>query len=360
MGLESSLNSCLKHPGLNIWVITHSQIASRKHDFYLLDMKILGIESSCDETAAAVYAEGKMLSNIIASQAVHEQFGGVVPELASRAHHKTIWKTVQQSLQEAETDMEDIDVVAVAKGPGLMGSLLVGLSFAKGLALSYNKPLIGVNHIDAHMYANFIELEETYPFVALIVSGGHTRLVHVTGLFEHNVLGETRDDAAGEAFDKIGKILGLPYPAGPVLDQKSQTGNSGFADFPRGMINKGLDFSFSGLKTSVLYYVQDKGDKFVKENLNHICASVSAAITDVLVSKTRKALRKTGVKTVMVAGGVSANSMLREKMNTLAEKESLSLMIPSIQYCTDNAAMIAITGYLKARNGEYDNLGLKP
>lgn len=323
-------------------------------------MNILGIESSCDETAAAVYADGKIVSNVIASQAIHEQFGGVVPELASRAHHKTIWKTVDQALNEAGLEITAIDAIAVASGPGLMGSLLVGLSFAKGLALSHHKPLVGVNHIDAHMYANFIEHEETYPFLALVVSGGHTRMVHGTGPFEQTVLGQTRDDAAGEAFDKIGKLLGLPYPAGPVMDQKSKLGNRGFVEFPRSMINKGLDFSFSGLKTSVLYYVREKGEEFVKEHLNDICASVSAAITDVLIAKTRRGVKKTGVKTVLVAGGVSANSMLRAKMNRLAKEENLTVMIPSIQYCTDNAAMIAITGYLKARNREFDDLSLKP
>lgn len=323
-------------------------------------MNILGIETSCDETAASVLCEGEIHSNVIASQAVHEAFGGVVPELASRAHHKTIWKTVKQSLDEAAVQMEAIDAIAVTQGPGLMGSLLVGLSFAKGLALSYNKPLIGVNHIDAHMYANFIEHDEVYPFVALIVSGGHTRLVYVNKIFNHKLLGDTRDDAAGEAFDKIGKILGLPYPAGPVVDKLAKEGNPAFHDFPRSMIKKGLDFSFSGLKTSVLYYTQEKGDAFVQENLNNICASASAAITDVLAAKLKRAVIKTGVKHVMLAGGVSANSMLRSKINSLSKKMGLHVMIPSIYYCTDNAAMIAKTGELMAREGLYDSLEIKP
>ena len=323
-------------------------------------MNILGIETSCDETAASVLCEGVIHSNVIASQAVHEAFGGVVPELASRAHHKTIWKTVKQSLDEAAVQMEAIDAIAVTQGPGLMGSLLVGLSFAKGLALSYNKPLIGVNHIDAHMYANFIEHDEVYPFVALIVSGGHTRLVYVNKIFNHKLLGDTRDDAAGEAFDKIGKILGLPYPAGPVVDKLAKEGNPAFHDFPRSMIKKGLDFSFSGLKTSVLYYTQEKGDAFVQENLNNICASASAAITDVLAAKLKRAVIKTGVKHVMLAGGVSANSMLRSKINSLSKKMGLHVMIPSIYYCTDNAAMIAKTGELMAREGLYDSLEIKP
>jgi N6-L-threonylcarbamoyladenine synthase len=323
-------------------------------------MTVLGIESSCDETAAAVWSDGSILSNIIASQTIHEQFGGVVPELASRAHHKTIWKTVDQALQEADISLDQVDSIAVAQGPGLIGSLLVGLSFAKGLSISYDLPIIGVNHIDAHMYANFIDHEEIYPFVALIVSGGHTRLVHVDGIFSHNVLGKTRDDAAGEAFDKIGKLLHLDYPAGPIIDRLSKKGDPNFHDFPRSMINKGLDFSFSGLKTSVLYYTQEKGEEFVRNNLNDICASVSAAITDVLQVKLKRAIKKTGVKNVMVAGGVSANSMLREKIEQMALKKRLNLMIPSIQYCTDNAAMIAITGALKAREERYDDLQIKP
>lgn len=323
-------------------------------------MKVLGIESSCDETAAAVYANGKILSNIIASQAVHEQFGGVVPELASRAHHKTIWKTVDQALHKAAISAEELDAIAVAQGPGLIGSLLVGLSFAKGMALSYNKPIIGVNHIDAHLYANFIEHEEVYPFLGLIVSGGHTRLVYVDKPFNHVILGETRDDAAGEAFDKIGKLLGLPYPAGPQMDKLSQTGNPTFHDFPRSMIKKGLDFSFSGLKTSVLYFTQEKGQQFVQDNLNDICASVSAAITDVLTVKLKRAIKENPVNHIMLAGGVSANSMLRKKVKKMADEKGLNLMIPSIEYCTDNGAMIAITGAIKARIGQYDGLDLKP
>lgn len=323
-------------------------------------MNILGIESSCDETAAAVLSGGKMLSNIIASQTVHEQFGGVVPELASRAHNKTIWATVEQALETSGLKMVDIDAIAVAKGPGLMGSLLVGLGFAKGLSLSWGKPLIGVNHIDAHMYANFIEHEEVFPFLALIVSGGHTRLVHVTEPFEHHLLGKTRDDAAGEAFDKIGKMLKLPYPGGPQVDKLSKTGDPDFADFPRAMANKGLDFSFSGLKTSVLYYLQDRDDEFIQEHLEDLCASVSAAISDVLVIKLRRAVRKTGVGQVMVAGGVSANSMLRDKVRKMAGQEGVNLMIPSMEYCTDNAAMIAKAGEMKARLGQFDGMELKP
>lgn len=323
-------------------------------------MKILGIESSCDETAASVYENGKILSNIIATQSIHEQFGGVVPELASRAHNKTIWGTVEQALNEADYDPEDLDAIAVTQGPGLLGSLLVGLSFAKGMALSYDIPLIGVNHIDAHLYANFIEHEEIYPFIGLIVSGGHTRIVYVNEALNHEVLGDTRDDAAGEAFDKIGKLLGLPYPAGPEMDKLSKSGDPEFHQFPRSMINKGLDFSFSGLKTSVLYYVEEKSSEYIEENKPHICASVSAAITDVLITKVRRAVRKKGVKHVLFAGGVSANSMLRQKAVKLAREADLNLMIPSLQYCTDNAAMIAITGAIMARSGKFSDLSMKP
>jgi N6-L-threonylcarbamoyladenine synthase len=323
-------------------------------------MTILGIESSCDETAAAVYDGRRMLSNVIASQSVHQKFGGVVPELASRAHHKTISGTVEQSLAESGMELEEIDTVAVTQGPGLMGSLLVGLCFAKGLALANSKPIIGVNHIDAHMYANFIDHQPEYPFVCLTVSGGHTRLVYVTKPFEQVVLGKTRDDAAGEAFDKIGKILGLPYPGGPEVDKLAQKGDPGFQNFPKSMLNEGFEFSFSGLKTSLLYYAREKGDEFIQKNLKDICASVSEAITEVLVIKMGRAVRETGVKTMMLAGGVSANSMLRIKARKLSEELNVELLIPRMEYCTDNAAMVAITGYMKAERGEFDGMDLKP
>lgn len=324
-------------------------------------MIILGIESSCDETAASIYnSSSGILSNVIASQSIHTKFGGVVPELASRAHHKTIHVTVQQALDEAHTSSNEVDAIAVTQGPGLLGSLLVGLCFAKGLAISAGKPLVGVNHIDAHMYANFIDHQPEYSFLSLIVSGGHTQLVYVKEPFHHQIMGKTRDDAAGEAFDKTGKILGLPYPAGPEMDQLAKKGDPGFYDFPRGMINEGFDFSFSGLKTSVLYYVQERGDEFVKENLNDICASISAAITDVLVAKLKRAAKKTGVKSILLAGGVSANSMLREKTEEMAKSMNLKLYTPRIEYCTDNAAMIAMTGYLRAERNEFDDLAMKP
>lgn len=325
-------------------------------------MNILGIESSCDETAAAVYTDDGLKSNIIASQAIHEQYGGVVPELASRAHHKTIWRTVQQALAEAGMSLEEIEAVAVTQGPGLMGSLLVGLCFAKGLCLSRNIPLIGVNHMDAHIYANFIDETPEFPFVDLTVSGGHTQLVYVKNVFEHKLLGQTRDDAAGEAFDKIGKILGLPYPAGPEIDKRSREGDPRFHDFPQAMLDHDFEFSFSGLKTSVKYFLEGQEDRehFLDEHLNDICASVSHAITEVLIKKLRNAIAYAGVDTVVLSGGVSANSMLRSKASELAKEMNCSLYIPKLAYCTDNAAMIAVTGYMMAERKQFSDMNLRP
>lgn len=323
-------------------------------------MNILGIESSCDDTSAAVLTPEGVKSNVIASQSIHLKFGGVVPELASRAHQKTISQTVEQALEEASTKLDEIDAIAVTQGPGLMGSLLVGLCFAKGLALSNRIPLVGVNHMDAHIYANFIDHTPEFPFVCLTVSGGHTQLVYIKSPFEHEILGKTRDDAAGEAFDKIGKILGLSYPAGPVMDKLAKDGNPKFHKFPQALANEGLDFSFSGLKTSALYYTQDKDEQWVQDHLDDICASVSEAITGVLIKKLKRAVKKTDAKTIALAGGVSANSMLREKAQDLAEEMGLELFSPKMSYCTDNAAMIAITGRMKAELGEFDELNIKP
>lgn len=323
-------------------------------------MNILGIESSCDDTSASVLTDEGVLSNVIASQAIHIKFGGVVPELASRAHQTTISQTVDQALKESGISIDQIDVIAVTQGPGLMGSLLVGLCFAKGLSLSKNIPIVGVNHMNAHIYANFIDGKPEFPFLSLTVSGGHTQLVYVKSPFEHKILGKTRDDAAGEAFDKIGKIFGLPYPAGPEMDKLAKEGDVKFHKFPQALVNEGLDFSFSGLKTSALYFVQDKGDEWIKENLNDLCASISEAISEVLIKKLKRAVKQTEVKTVVLAGGVSANSMLRAKAEKMANEFGVSLHIPKLNYCTDNAAMIAITGKMKAELGEFDNLGMKP
>lgn len=322
-------------------------------------MKILGIESSCDETAAAVYSESGLRSNVIASQAVHRKFGGVVPELASRAHQQSIWGVTRQALNEASITIEDVDAIAVTNGPGLMGALLVGMCFAKGLALSYKKPLIGVNHIDAHIYANFIDNEPKYPFLSLIVSGGHTRLVLVHDFMQHEILGETRDDAAGEAFDKTAKILGLSYPGGPLMDRKSRTGDRFFVKFPQALLSEGYEFSFSGLKTSVLYHIEAipevERKTYLDQNIENLSASISHAITEVLVKKTKKALKEYKIRSLVLAGGVSANSMLREKMHLLAKEMGISLHIPNPVYCTDNAAMIAVTGYHKAIRNQYDD-----
>jgi N6-L-threonylcarbamoyladenine synthase len=323
-------------------------------------MNILAIESSCDDTSAAVLTPAGIQSNIIASQSIHLQFGGVVPELASRAHQKTITQTVQQALDEGGLSLEEIDAIAVTQGPGLLGSLLVGVCFAKGLALSQNIPLIGVNHMDAHIYANFIDHQPEFPLIALTVSGGHTQLVHVKAPFNHEIIGQTRDDAAGEAFDKIGKLLGLPYPAGPHVDKLAKEGDPGFHKFPQALLQKGLDFSFSGLKTSVLYYLQDKKESWIEKHKQDICASVSFAISEVLVKKLKRAVAQTGVKTVVLAGGVSANSMLREKSEQMAKEMNIQLYSPKISYCTDNAAMIAITGKMKADLGQFDDLDMVP
>ncbi|MEQ8525021.1 tRNA (adenosine(37)-N6)-threonylcarbamoyltransferase complex transferase subunit TsaD [Gracilimonas sp.] len=323
-------------------------------------MNILGIESSCDDTSAAVLTADGIKSNVIASQSIHLKFGGVVPELASRAHQKTISQTVNQALEEAEISMDAIDAIAVTQGPGLLGSLLVGTCFAKGLSLSKNIPLIGVNHMDAHIYANFIDNSPDFPLIALTVSGGHTQLVYVKSAFEHEIIGQTRDDAAGEAFDKIGKLLGLPYPAGPHMDRLAKDGNLKFHKFPQALLQKGLDFSFSGLKTSVLYYLQDKEEGWIEEHLNDICASVSFAIAEVLVKKLKRSIKQTGVKTVLLAGGVSANSMLREKSEKMAREMGVQLFSPKISYCTDNAAMIAVTGKMKAEAGQFDDLDMVP
>jgi len=323
-------------------------------------MNILAIESSCDDTSAAVLTDQGIQSNIIASQSIHLQFGGVVPELASRAHQKTITQTVEQALQEGDTTLDDIDAVAVTQGPGLLGSLLVGVCFAKGLVLSRNIPLIGVNHMDAHIYANFIDHKPEFPLIALTVSGGHTQLVHVRSPFDHEIIGETRDDAAGEAFDKIGKLLGLPYPAGPHMDKLAKDGDPKFHKFPQALLHEGLDFSFSGLKTSVLYYLQDKEEDWIKEYLNDICASVSLAISEVLVKKLKRAVEQTKVNSVVLAGGVSANSMLRERAEKMSNELGIQLYSPKISYCTDNAAMIAITGRMKAELGQFDDLDMVP
>ncbi len=309
---------------------------------------ILAIESSCDETAAAVVVDGKkILSNVINSQVrLHAKYGGVVPELASRRHIETISYVVTEALEVSNMTLDDITTVAVTKGPGLIGSLLVGISFAKSVAYSKNIPLIGVNHLKGHIYAAQLENDVAYPYISLLVSGGHTELYIVKNHNDFTLLGRTRDDAAGEAFDKVSKLVGLGYPGGVVIDKMSKSGDETFHKFPRAMLNKGsFDFSFSGLKTSFRNYVIDKPDDFLESRMNDIVASFQEAIVDVLVFKSFRALKKYGIKNLVISGGVAANSRLREKALAEGKKHGVEVTIPSKILCTDNAAMIAAAAY---------------
>jgi N6-L-threonylcarbamoyladenine synthase len=324
------------------------------------DVVILGIESSCDDTSVAVIRDGYLLSNVISSQAIHSAYGGVVPELASRAHQQNIIPTIHEAIRRAGISKEDISAIAYTRGPGLIGSLLVGTSFAKSLSLALGVPLIEVNHMQGHILANFVDTDEasahpSFPFLCLTVSGGHTQIVRVDDYFSMTVLGETIDDAAGEAFDKIGKILSLPYPAGPHIDRLYRQGNPEAFTFSRPQV-QGLDFSFSGLKTSVLYFVQKmqkENEAFVEENLADLCASVQHTIIDILLRKVKKAVKDTGIRTLAIAGGVSANSGLREALTAWASRSKVDLHLPSLHFTTDNAAMIAVTGYFKYTQGEF-------
>jgi N6-L-threonylcarbamoyladenine synthase len=324
---------------------------------------ILAIESSCDDTSAAVFKNGSVVTNFICNQKIHEQYGGVVPELASRDHIKNIVPTVEEALKKSNTKLEDIDVFACTIAPGLIGSLMVGVCYTKGLAMAMNKPIIGVNHMQAHVLANFIdEPTPKFPCLCLTVSGGHTQIVLVKNFLEHEVIGETLDDAAGEAFDKTAKMLGLPYPGGPLIDKYAQQGDEKKFEFPEPKIPD-LNFSFSGLKTSVLYFLQKQkiqNEKFIEENLNDICASVQSRIVSILLNKLNKASTQTGIKEICIAGGVSANSGLRTKVNELAQQKGWNVFVPKFEYCTDNAAMIAITAYQKYLKGELDDLTLTP
>ena len=311
---------------------------------------ILGIESSCDETSVAVCVNGEIRSNIIATQAVHQHYGGVVPELASRAHQQNIVPAVQEALSTAKISKNELSAIAFTRGPGLLGSLLVGTSFAKGFALAKNLPLIEVNHMQAHILAHFIDNPKpSFPFLCLTVSGGHTQIVLVKNYFDMEVLGSTIDDAAGEAFDKTAKILGLPYPGGPLVDKYAQAGNPHAFTFPEPQIPD-LNFSFSGLKTSILYFINkgvQQNPNFIQEHLEDICASVQNRIITILLAKLTKAAKLYGISQVAIAGGVSANSGLRKALQDLAEQQNWEVFIPKFEYCTDNAAMIAIAGYYK-------------
>ena len=326
---------------------------------------ILGIESSCDDTSAAVICNGRVLSNIVANQEIHAKYGGVVPELASRAHQQHIVPVVQQAIEQAGITKEDLHAISFTRGPGLMGSLLVGTSFAKSLALGLDIPLIDVNHMQAHILAHFIKEENTemppFPFVCLTISGGHTQIVKVIDYFTFEVLGETIDDAVGEAFDKSAKILGLPYPGGPLVDKYAQLGNPKKFSFTKPKVGD-LDFSFSGLKTGILYFIQrnlKENPKFIEENLHDICASIQHTIVEILMEKLKNTVKKTGIKHVAIAGGVSANSEIRKRLQLAQKHWGWTTYIPKFEYTTDNAAMIAITGYLKYKSKIYADISVK-
>jgi len=324
---------------------------------------ILAIESSCDETSASICVDGKVLSNTVATQAVHEQYGGVVPELASRAHLQNIVPVVQQALEKAACSIQEIDAVAFTQAPGLIGALLVGAQFAKSLALSLDKPLIAVHHMQAHVLANLlVEPAPNFPFLCLTVSGGHTQIVLARSPLDMEVIGETIDDAAGEAFDKSAKLLGLPYPGGPLIDQYAKLGNADAFRFAEPQIPE-LNFSFSGLKTSVLYFLQAQAANdpaFIQNNLNDLCASIQATIVRILLKKLKKAVVQTGVTQVCMAGGVSANSGLRNALHEAGKKHGWKTYIPPFEYCTDNAGMIAITAYHKYLAGQFEDLSVGP
>lgn len=334
----------------------------------------MAIESSCDETAASVCMDGKILSNIIASQKVHEQYGGVVPELASRAHIQNIIPVVDAALQTANCKLQTIDAIAFTQSPGLIGSLLVGSQFAKSLALALNKPLIAVHHMQAHVLANLIEdPKPSFPFLCLTVSGGHTQIVLCESPSKMKVIGETIDDAAGEAFDKSAKLLGLPYPGGPLIDKYAQQGDATRFQFPEPKIPE-LNFSFSGLKTSILYFLQNAGTsniykeefratekekkQFIENNLADICASIQHRIVTILLNKLKKAAIQTGITDICIAGGVSANSGLRKAFEEMGKENRWKTFIPPFEYCTDNAAMIAITGYYKYLEKDFSDLSV--
>ncbi len=320
---------------------------------------ILAIESSCDDTSAAVLCNDRVLSNVVATQRIHEDYGGVVPELASRAHQQNIVPVVHQALMRANIDKKQLSAIAFTRGPGLMGSLLVGTSFAKSLALGLNIPLIEVNHMQAHILAHFIDDERQstpeFPFLALTISGGHTQIVLVKDYFDMEIMGQTLDDAVGEAFDKSAKILGLPYPGAPLLDHYAQLGDGNRFPFSKPKIDA-LNFSFSGLKTGILYFVQGETKKdpdFVTKNLNDICASIQATIVEILMDKLKKAVKQTGITQIAIGGGVSANSGIRKALKDGEGTLGWVTYIPNFEYCTDNAAMIGIVGYFKFLNDDF-------
>ena len=323
---------------------------------------ILAIESSCDDTSASVIRDGMILSNLVATQDMHKAYGGVVPELASRVHQESIAKVVDQAMQIAKVKPSELIAIAFTRGPGLMGSLLVGVSFAKGMAIALDIPLIEVNHMQAHILAHFIEEPRPqFPFLCLTISGGHTEIVLIEDHLTMTRLGKTIDDAAGEAFDKTGKMIGLPYPAGPVIDKLAKEGKPIFK-FSKPRID-GLDFSFSGLKTAILYFLKaekKKDEGFIEKNTADICASVQATIIEILLEKIKMAADQSGIKEISIAGGVSANSGLRREISKLAATEGWNVYIPKLEYCTDNAAMIAMAGYYQFLAGDFSSLDVAP
>jgi N6-L-threonylcarbamoyladenine synthase len=324
---------------------------------------ILAIESSCDETSVAVCNNGKITSNVIANQTIHQNYGGVIPELASRVHQQNIVPVIHQALADAKVDKKDINAVAFTQGPGLLGALLVGVSFAKSFALGLNVPLISINHMQAHILAHFIDdPKPSFPFLCLTVSGGHTQIVLVKDYFDMEIVGETLDDAAGEAFDKTAKILNLPYPGGPLIDKHAKLGNPLAYKFPVPQI-KDLDYSFSGFKTAILYFIRDhvkENPNFIPENLNDICASVQHSIVQILLTKLKKAALQYSIKDIAIAGGVSANSGLRAALKQMEVELGWSTYIPQFQYCTDNAAMIAIAAHYKFINNDFVGQDVAP
>ncbi len=325
------------------------------------DVYILAIESSCDDTAAAVLCNDKVLSNVVANQLVHSEYGGVVPELASRAHQQNIVPVIDAAIRKANIKKDQLSAIAFTQGPGLMGSLLVGSSFAKSMALALGIPLISVNHMHAHILAHFIDEEgydkPEFPFLALTISGGHTQIVKVRDFFEMEIIGETTDDAVGEAFDKSAKILGLPYPGGPLVDKYAQLGNPKAFSFTKPKV-PGLDFSFSGLKTAILYFIQKnqkENPNFIDENINDICASIQHTIIGILMDKLKLAVAETGIKQIAIGGGVSANSGIRKTLKDSETKYGWKTFIPKFEYTTDNAAMIGIVGYQKYLSQKFDD-----
>lgn len=324
---------------------------------------ILAIESSCDDTSAAVLCNDKVLANVVANQEVHQQYGGVVPELASRAHLQNIIPVVENALRKSGVEKSQLSAIAFTKGPGLMGSLLVGTSFAKSMAMGLNIPLIEVNHMQGHILAHFIDegnSKPKFPFLAMTISGGHTQIVRVNDFFSMEILGETLDDAVGEAFDKTAKILGLPYPGGPLIDKYAKEGNPYAFEFSKPQIPD-LNFSFSGLKTAILYFIQKntaENPNFISENLADICASVQHTVVQILMSKLQKAVKQTGIKEIAIGGGVSANSGIRNELHRLGEKYGWATYIPKFEYCTDNAGMIGIVGYYKYLQQYFVNQGV--